>query len=238
MNRWASFPRWAAEELTAFVAGSNAGTHMAAIRIYLALALESDFSTRVSAVSWTTLQAITGLSRPMITRGIAAAEEAGLIVVDRASGTHSYRLLRRGDETTFTKVPAAQLRGALPHLPTRGFHALDALKVYVALLTVRARNLDKAFIGHKKLATRSGVQPRRVRAAIDVLINHRLVHVMQSESTEAGHPYNEYQLLGFRGAEATAISSSPEVASPNVITVAPAPSFLNLPGSASDDVPF
>src|SRR6185437_5296849 len=87
MTRWASFPRWAAEELTAFVAGSNAGTHMAAIRIYLALALESDFNTRVASVSWTTLQAVTGLSRPMITRGIEAAEAAGLIEVDRSSGT-------------------------------------------------------------------------------------------------------------------------------------------------------
>lgn len=238
MTRWASFPRWAAEELTAFVAGSNAGAHMAAIRIYLALALESDFTTRVAAVSWTALQSITGLSRPMITRGIETAEEAGVIEVDRSSGTHSYRLLRRGDEIAFTKIPAAQLRSALPHLPTRGFHALDALKVYVALLTVRARDSDKASIGHKKLATRSGVQPRRVRAAIDVLINHRLIHVMREESTEVGHPYNEYLLLGFRGSEAPATSSSPETSAFPITAVAPSPSFLNLPRSASDDVPF
>lgn len=238
MTRWASFPRWAAEELTAFVAGSNAGTHMAAIRIYLALALESDFNTRVAAVSWTTLQTVTGLSRPMITRGIEAAEDAGLIEVDRSSGAHSYRLLGRGDEIAFTKIPAAQLRNALPHLPTRGFHALDALKVYVALLTVRARDSEKAFIGHKKLATRSGVQPRRVRAAIDVLINHRLIHVRREESTEVGHPYNEYQLLGFRGAEAPAPSSSPEATPSPGIGVAPNPAILNPPRSASDDAPF
>jgi hypothetical protein len=172
-----------------------------------------------------------------VTRGISVAEGVGLIGVDRSGGTHSYRLLRRGDEISFTKIPAAQLRSALPHLPTRGFHALDALKVYAALLTVRDRNSDKAFIGHRKLATRSGVQPRRLRAAIDVLINHRLVHVIREESTEVGHPYNEYQLLGFRGNQ-EATSPSSEITSRDLATATPAPTFLNPLKSASDDVPF
>lgn len=44
---------------------------------------------------------------------------------------------------------------------------------------------------------RDSAQTKRVRAAIDVLINHGLVHVVMAEGVKTGHPYNHFQLLGF-----------------------------------------
>jgi hypothetical protein len=201
MSRWGSFPRWVGNKLTDFPAGKDAGAHMAALRVYLALALVADFDTRVASLSWTAFERMTGLSRPMVKIGITTAEKAGLIAIDTSSHTHSYRLITQPDDTTFTQVPLLQLKGSLPKLPTRGFHALDALKVYMTLLTVRLRNSDRAAISHTKIVTWSGVQPRRVRAGIDVLINHHLVHVVSAESKETSYSYNEYQLLGFSNAQ-------------------------------------
>jgi hypothetical protein len=231
-NRWGSFPRWVGNTLTEFKAGKDAGVHMAALRVYLALALAADFDTREAFLSWSVLQERTGLSRPMVMKGIAAAEKAGLISIDTSGHRHSYRLLKKlDDEVPFTQVPLFELAGALPKLPTRGYHALDALKVYITLLTVRGRNSDRAAISHKKMQLRTGVQPGRIRSAIDVLVNHRLVHVERSESSEVGgHPHNEYLLLGF--GNRSPVQPSPAPTTPPVV-VASHPGFL-LP----DDMPF
>jgi hypothetical protein len=234
MSRWGSFPRSVGDKLTDFPAGKDAGAHMAALRVYLALALVADFSTRVASVSWTALQEVTGLSRPMVKRGIATAETNGLIAIDTSNHRHSYRLLAQPDEVAFIQVPLFQLKASLPNLPTRGFHALDALKVYMTLLAVRSRNSDKAPISHTKIVLWSGVQPRRVRAAIDVLINHHLVHIVSAESKTTGYAYNEYQLLGFTNPQPVLPSSAP-VGPPIVVT--PNAAFLMVP-KISEDVPF
>lgn len=238
-NRWASFPRWIGETLTEFTAGKDAGAHMAALRVYLAIALESDFDTRIATISWSALEKSTGLSRPMVKKGIVTAEKAGLIAVDKSGHTHSYRQLAQTDEIAFTQVPFFDLKSALPKLPTRGFHALDALKVYLTLLTVRLRNSELAVISHKKIQIRSGIQPGRIRAAIDVLINHRLIHVITVDAMETGsHRHNEYHLIGFKTAQPTPPSSSAaQVIATPPVAVRPNPSFLLLP-SRHDDLPF
>jgi hypothetical protein len=241
-NRWGSFPRWVGDTLAGFKAGKEAGAHMAALRVYLALALVADFETREASLSWSALQEQTGLSRPMVKKGIAAAEKAELISIDTSGHRHSYRLLRESDdEIAFTQVPLLELRKALPKLPTRGYHALDALKVYITLLTVRGRNSDRAAISHKKMQVRTGVQPGRIRSAIDVLVNHRLLHVESSESDEDGsHPYNLYWLLGFSNRQLTEPAPTSmdlpftEV-TPNSNTLAPPPIKGPPP---SDDMPF
>lgn len=234
-NRWGSFPRWVGDTLTVFKAGNDAGAHMAALRIYLALALVADFDTREASVSWSALQQWTGLSRPMVKKGLAAAEKAGLISIDTSTHKHSYRLLKQSDdEISFTQVPLLELRKALPKLPTRGYHALDALKVYITLLTVRGRNSDRAVISHKKIQVRTGVQPARIRSAIDALVNHRLAHVQSSEADEgSGHPHNEYLLLGFGNRPPT----GPTPTSMTVTEVTPNLAILGGP-SSSDDMPF
>jgi len=214
---------------------------MAALRVYLALALVADFDTRDASLSWSALEERTGLSRPMVKKGIAAAEKAGLISIDTSGHRHSYRLLKQSDdEITFTQLPLIEVRKALPNLPTRGFHALDALKVYMTLLTVRGRNSDTAAISHKKIQVRTGVQPGRIRSAIDVLVNHRLIHVERSESDEGeGHSYNVYLLLGFSNWAPTEPATS--LATRPVTEVTAHSDFLALPHKGPhppDDIPF
>jgi hypothetical protein len=237
-SRSGSFPRWVGDTLTDFKAGKDAGAHMAALRVYLALALVADFDTRVASLSWSDLQERTGLSRPMVKKGIAAAEKAGLISVDASGHRHSYCLLRKSDdEIAFTQVPRLELTRALSMLPTRGYHALDALKMYITLLTVRLRNSDRSLISHKKIGLRTGIQPGRIRAAIDVLINHHLVHVDRAESSEAGgHPHNEYQLLGFSNRPPS--GSGPSSAASPVAVIPANPNFLPPSLKGPDDMPF
>ena len=208
MSRWSSFPRRRVfERLSQFPAGPNSGANMAALRVYLALALRANFSDRRASASLTDLQSLTGLSRPMVTKGIRTAVSASLIAVESSGYRHTYHLQSDEKELAFAKIPTARLRAALPQLPTRGFHALDALKVYLALVLVRPRESFLVPIGVRNLALRSHVQPRRVRAAIDVLINHRLLRIVEGDSNTGGHPHHAYRLLGFDAADVLTVES-------------------------------
>jgi DNA-binding transcriptional ArsR family regulator len=195
---WGSFPRWwVRTRMKHFTAGKEAGTHMAALRIYLALALLVDFNSRSVTSSWTDLQTATGLSRPMLPKGLQVLEVLGLIDVARTGRRHTYRLVQLPDQRAFAKVPSVQLREALPEITTRGYLALNALKIYIVLLCLLPRDASfRVKISHKTLVEWTGIQPNRIRAALDVLINHDLLHINKSES--AGHHHNEYQLRGFR----------------------------------------
>jgi hypothetical protein len=195
---WSSFPRWwVGERLRNFHGGKTAGASMSALRVYLGIALVSDYSTRIGTPSWDDLETLTGLSRPMVRNGLHAAEAAGLIAIDSSGYRHSYRLSEVPTSKDFVKVPTALLRQALPKMPTRGAHALDCLKIYIVLLRLLPRRSFHVAIGHKKLVEWTGVKANRLRAGIDVLINHRLVHVVKAEAWDLGHPHNEYHLLGF-----------------------------------------
>lgn len=203
INSWASFPRWwVRDSLHTFTAGCNAGRNMAALKVYLAVALGSGWESRETTVSLSQLEEATGLSRPMVVKGVHAAIQAGLLNADKSAHTHRYTMAcePNADITQvvpFAKVPRARLAAALPKMPARGGHALDSLKLYIALVTVRQRSAFHAQIGHRKIVEWTGIKPNRVRAAIDVLINHGLVHVVIAEGAKAGHPYNHFQLLGF-----------------------------------------
>jgi hypothetical protein len=225
-NRWGSFPRWVGDTLITFKAGKDAGASMSALRVYLALSLVADFHSGEADVSWSDLQELTGLSRPMVRKGLAAAVAADWIAIDTSGHRHSYRLIKSNDENaSFTQVPLLELKKALPKLPVRGFHALDSLKVYITLLSVRSRNSDRAAIGHRKIQARTGVQPGRICSAIDVLVNHGLVDVHMSESVEAiGHRHNMYSLIGF-GSWTTSTTSAASTVAHTPIPVNPTQTF-------------
>ncbi|MGH8506914.1 MAG: hypothetical protein ACRETM_13300 [Stenotrophobium sp.] len=169
---------------------------MAALRVYLAIALNSDFDTKFAEISISDLEEVTGLSRPMVVRGIKTAEEMQLLIVDRENHRHGYTMATSADSKGFAKLPKQKLKGVLNRLPARGYHALDALKLYITLLTVRPNKSAVVQIGHTRILEWTGLQPNRVRAAIDVLINHGLVHLDLSEVEDKRHRHNQYEILG------------------------------------------
>jgi hypothetical protein len=234
MSVWSSFPRRRVlERLPLLTAGVHAGSHMAALRVYFALAIEADYHQRTVAMSLTQLERSTGLSRPMVAKGLGAAVDVGLLAVDDSSYRHSYRQLADDGDVSFAKIPKARLSAALPQLPTRGFHALDCLKIYAALLVVRPRLSFQVPISHKRLVSRTRVQPRRIRAGIDVLANHRLIHVASVASGSSGRTHNVYDLLGFKSIEAEEDAMDSEEAIDADID------FKGWPTAAADiDLPF
>lgn len=225
MEKWSSFPRWWIDDrLSKFTGGLDAGVHMAALRVYLGITLHSDFNTRLGAPTWDLLGEVTGLSRPMIGKGLLALATKGILEIDSSSYRHQYKLVSLSEAPGFVKVPRNRLRKELAKMPTRGAHALDCLKLYLALLRLRQRNSFQVPISHRKIVDWTGIKPNRIRAAIDVLINHGLIHVTIAESSSLGHPHNVYQLLGFLDHRADA--NKPEEGL--VVKVPPAEMFKHM----------
>ncbi|MBH1634009.1 hypothetical protein I5U65_02300 [Stenotrophomonas maltophilia] len=86
---------------------------------------------------------------------------------------------------------------AMKQLPNRGVTVLAALKIYLKLLESRSKHDSKTLISHRRLVEAMSLPTRDVAAGIDHLVANRLVHVRQHPTLHsAGHPVNEYALLG------------------------------------------
>ncbi|WP_311061436.1 hypothetical protein [Pseudomonas aeruginosa] len=75
-------------DLGAFKAGGQAGTSIAALKCLLAVSLQADFHTRTAAVSYNDFELLTGLSRPMISKGLRMLADMQILTI---AGDHAHR---------------------------------------------------------------------------------------------------------------------------------------------------
>ena len=69
---------------------NDTGTGIAAMKCLLALSVLIDFHSRIAEVSLSGMEELTGLSRPMVIRGLARLEELGVVVSDKDYRTNRY----------------------------------------------------------------------------------------------------------------------------------------------------
>lgn len=198
---WRAYPTWWIRSAVLKELGAvqlTTGTHIAALKVYLALAIAATFETYEAEVSLTQLQVITGLSRPMVTAGIRKLEQIGALHVDRTAHRNRYTLVQKDGETHWMKIPAYAVRLQLKNLPNSGATALAALKIYLTLLTVRQRKSHEAPISHRGLQRYTGIRPALISRGVAHLIEVGLVRFAPKPTFQdaAGHPVNTYYLIG------------------------------------------
>lgn len=201
MERWAAFPTWWVRDgllRRLDAASATTGAHIAALKVYLAVAIVSDYVTRSAEISVTQLQVVTGLSRPMVTAGTAVLEKIEVLAVNRSGYRNTYSLLQASDQVHWMKIPVSAIRLRLKDLPNATASGLAAMKLLLVLLTTRQRRSHEAPISHRKLQKHTGVRPTMISKGISHLIAHGLVrHANKPAYTDAaGHPVNTYYLLG------------------------------------------
>lgn len=189
---------WIREKrLVGFQAGAHTGRSLAALKVLLAIAAYVAYDSASAALSYGDLALVTGLSRPMVIRGVARLEEAGLIEVTRGQGINTYRLV---DATTppWSKVPLDLIEKQLQRLPNRGQSALAALKILLVLLVFRGNHDSRTSIGHRAIVEYTGIRPAHVRAGVDHLVNHGFVHLDADDqfTKHVGHPVHIYTIRG------------------------------------------
>jgi len=187
---WAAFDPSVVSDRKLGSLKTTAGKHrLIALKVWMTLLFAVDFVTRDSSqrmLSLTQLAENTGLRKPTVLKGIRVLEECGWIRVVRSRAGNAYTVLdlpaTPPAKRTFTKVPSIA-KSFLRSVGSRGRIVDAALALYVVLLKYRVTGSPRAHPGltHVQLRELTGVQPNEVRAGLDVLINHGMIHVLEAE---------------------------------------------------------
>jgi len=171
---------------------NDTGTGIAAMKCLLAISVLIDFHSRIAEVSLTGLEELTGLSRPMVIRGLSRLEELGIVISHKDYRTNRYELTIEENDNYWAKVPVDVIRKKLKTISNRGIAPFTALKLYITILNLRYKDRSTVQVMHDTLRDYSGIQTNQVRHGLDVLYSSALIHLMPRDDRAT----NEYQILG------------------------------------------
>ncbi|XWY22628.1 hypothetical protein ACNGTP_10665 (plasmid) [Bisgaard Taxon 45] len=184
--------------LKEFIATVRRGESIAALKCLLALNLCMDFySYTTSEISYSQLENMTNLSRPMVCTGINILLSRNIIEIEKESSGRSARVYRfvKVDER-WSKVPKYKVADFIKNINNRGMSSLSALKIYLVLLTVRNNKSDIVNIGYEKIRNYTGLQSKDIRPGWQVLYEHKLIEVTQEmDGFTRKYKNNSYTVL-------------------------------------------
>lgn len=156
---------------------SATGKSIAILKTIIALALVSDFDTREAKISYSDLEDITGLSRPMVNNALKwLIEKEWLKLNDNSHGrTNVYELIEIDGDLGWTKLPYQPLIKNLKIISNRGPKSLTALKNYLMILRYRPNKEDVMQINHTTLIEKGNLRPNLVKSGNDLLLNADLI---------------------------------------------------------------
>ncbi|WP_142915828.1 helix-turn-helix domain-containing protein, partial [Klebsiella pneumoniae] len=141
---------------------NDTGTGIAAMKCLLALSVLIDFHSRIAEVSLSGMEELTGLSRPMVIRGLARLEELGVVVSDKDYRTNRYELTIKSNDSYWAKVPVDTVRKRLKTISNRGIAPFTALKLYITILNLRYKDKTTVQVMHDTLRNYTGIQTNQV----------------------------------------------------------------------------
>lgn len=197
MARFSKLPTWwtrSEDGFSLFKGGEHAGTSIAALKCLMVISTAIDFNSRKTTLSFSGLEKLTGLSRPMVVRGVSRLEELELVRVNRNGHTNEYELTVIKDDEWWAKLPVDRVLSNLPSIPNRGAVTLTALKSYLLLVSLRPNESDELSISYDNMRDKLSVQRNSIRSALDILLNHGLIRIRRSEGSET-RP-NIYAIVG------------------------------------------
>ncbi|EKL0057007.1 hypothetical protein VXG39_004805 [Vibrio parahaemolyticus] len=193
-QRFGTLPNWWFRngKLFSELKANQAGEGIAVMKCLLAMSVLIDFYTKDVDASITDFEKITGLSRPMVIKGISRLQNLGIIEVDKTNYRNNYKFVVKADDSRWAKVPLNITRKKLSQISNRGTAPFVALKVYITLLSLRRNEEVNIKLTHEKIREYTRVQPNQIRAGLDVLFSYSLLHLLPKEENMS----NEYQILG------------------------------------------
>jgi len=171
---------------------NDIGKGIAVMKCLIALSVLIDFKTRSTDSSLSDLEFITGLSRPMVIKGLEWLNEERIISIDKSSHVNRYTLLSHDSDDKWAKIPVNVVRKNLKGISNRGVAPFAALKIYLTLVSLRFKENDSVKISHEKLREYTKIQATHVRKGLDVLYSSSMIHVVLGEERTAP----EYRILG------------------------------------------
>lgn len=202
MARFSKCPTWWVRGgllKDAFPSGKHAGESIAGLKCLIAISHSVNFHSLATTLSYSELEKATGLSKPMVAKGISLLERNGIIHIDRGY-KNTYTLLESLSDSGWAKLPVDFLKKELPSMPNRGRVSLFALKFYLQLLADRPNNSPVMHMTYETISQKVGTQTRDIKPSIDILFNHNLISVSRTEThfmdKTIVYKKNEYHIRG------------------------------------------
>jgi hypothetical protein len=216
---WSKFPsRWIREGALRDFRSDGALGCAAALKLYMALAMFASFKPSPTAevagavrLSFSELEALCDISRRYVSLGLAMLARRELITIQSVGNANSY-VINGYDEIGWAKLPRGHLLEGrrFKAMSIRGALYLDALQLYLTLLTFRHNNSHEALLSYDKIEHYTDIPRRHIRRAIDVLLNHEWASIASNPVESSNQrSANIYVLRGdFWGRAARNISAS------------------------------
>lgn len=203
---WSKMPsRWIADGQLCAFRGTGAGEQAAALKLYMALAMFATFKPAPGApiagsarLSFSDLERQCDISRRYVSRGLEALAERQRLTVEKVGNAHRY-LLSGYEDAGWAKLPRAHLLEArrFQGLGIRGALYLNALKLYLALITFRPNESQHTLLSYDSIEEYTGIPRSRIRRSIEVLVNHEWISIAAHAWTpDPKKPRNVYVLRG------------------------------------------
>lgn len=171
---------------------NDVGKGIAVMKCLIALSVLIDFKTKCADSSLSDLESITGLSRPMVIKGLEWLNDGNIISIDKSSHVNRYEILSSKSDAMWAKIPVNIVRKNLKSISNRGVAPFAALKIYLTLVSLRFQKNDTVIISHEKLRKYTKIQTSHVRKGLDVLYSSSMIHVILGEERTAP----QYKVLG------------------------------------------
>lgn len=212
MSIWSKIPsQWVQLGGLRNFSARTAGRNAAALKLYMGIAMFANFKPTplidvggFARLSYSELEELCNISRRYVQLGLETLVQKELITVVKVSNANGYLLLNY-DVPGWAKLPKAYLLqkatysslSRFANMSIRGALHLEALKLYMTLISFRNNSSATALISYDKIENYTAIPRGRVRRSIDVLINHEWISLGShnyEESTDK--PTNAYILRG------------------------------------------
>lgn len=187
--------RWSAK------GGGANGDNIAALMTLIVLAHHADEQAGDVKLTYDELEALTGLSRPKLARGLELLVARAIVV--RGDGRSMYRLTDYDPTRNWGKLPHRALYGgggrvvAFDDFTLRKAAELNALKLYLLFVARRGEDTNLANISYDKIAPYTGMARDQIKTGLSFLAAQSLAHVERLPSTRSDiGVQNAYRLVG------------------------------------------
>jgi len=225
MSAWAKFPSsWVrpkgeqAGPLKTLLWSDHRTTGLAALVILIALSIRLNQSHKgldrsleteslEVAVTYDDLQSLTGYARATIAKALMLLEGMAAICIRREGRSNFYALPAIGINGGWCQLPQAHLMDSsssqikrLEKLPAKKV-SLNAMKLYVVLLTWRAQRLNTTAMSYSTITKYTGIRREEIRQACSMLVALELAHTTKEEDARSqDDPSNRYVIRGLHKA--------------------------------------
>lgn len=171
--------------------GDRKADQIAALMVYIVLVHHANTAETprlpvkgTCDLTYTQISDITSLSRSKISGGLKILIGMGLIEQIHVGRNNIYQVSNFNNKSGWAKLPCKGLYSknsqrirAFEYFKLRAKNELNALKIYLLIVSFRNTATNYAQVSYRKISEYTGTQQNDIRPALSLLVNLTLIHI-------------------------------------------------------------